>query len=90
MGLSQRRRQDVWVKPRTRRLSLYPKRAKEGYMKCEIMEYILWIVGCILLLQLVTGNTKNVGPTIAALVVVWSLVESDSTAEDNKLEDKKK
>jgi len=59
-------------------------------MKCEIMEYILWIVGCILMLQLVTGNTKDVGLTIAALVVVWFLVEPGSAAEDNKLEDSKK
>ena len=58
-------------------------------MKCEMMEYFLWIVGCILMLQLVTGNTRNLGATLAALVVVWFLVEPESAAEDNKLEDNK-
>jgi len=58
-------------------------------MKCEMMEYFLWIVGCILMLQLVTGNTRNLGATLAALVVVWFLVEPDSAPEGSKVEDNK-
>jgi hypothetical protein len=53
-------------------------------MKCEIMEDVLWMIGLILWLQLITGNTKGLGPTIAVMAVVWYLIEPDSTVEDNK------